>query len=92
MRAFSSIRKQEIDKLKEDCFYYEHEIHGYLELIRKSSAEEHTYSELNMQFELLRKEDLMTLPELEKYLKELIGFYEDIRYIYLKYFNQDEEK
>lgn len=91
-RAFSSIRKQEIDKLKEDCFYYEHEIHGYLELIRKSSAEEHTYSELNMQFELLRKEDLMTLPELEKYLKELIGFYEDIRYIYLKYFNQDEEK
>ncbi|HDR7450321.1 PIN-like domain-containing protein [Bacillus thuringiensis] len=91
-RAFSSIRKQEIDKLREVCFYYEHEIHGYLELIRKNSAEEHMYSELNMQFELLRKEDLMTLPELERYLTELMEFYEEIRYIYLKYFNQDEEK
>ncbi|HFK1711818.1 TPA: PIN-like domain-containing protein [Bacillus mycoides] len=91
-RVFSSIRQQEIEKLKEDCFYYEHEIHGYLELIRKNSAEEHVYSELNMQFELLRKENLMKLPELESYLKELMEFYEGIRHIYLKYFNQDEEK
>ncbi|HDR4733458.1 TPA: hypothetical protein QCR36_005772 [Bacillus cereus] len=92
IRDYFSIRQQELDKILEDCFYYEHEVYGYLELIRKNFAEESTYFELSTQFEMLRKMRPEKVTELEGYLKELIKFYDGIRHIYMLYFNQDEEK